>query len=103
MGVPKRGDWVLIHSQTLASEERAPQVPSDTKKIPLEMWIKGTLVQDGQIGAIVEIRTVTGRFESGTLLEVNPVYRHSFGEFVPQILEIGNRLQEALYGGAQNE
>lgn len=101
--MPKKGDWVIIHSQTLSSGERAPQVPADTKEVPLEMWIKGFLLNDGEIGESVEIKTVTGRLESGTLQEVNPVYRHSFGEFVPQILEISNRLQEALYGGANDE
>ena len=99
----KKGDWVLIHSQTLSPEERAAQVPADTKEVPLEMWIKGFLVNDGQIGENVEVKTVTGRLESGTLQEINPVYRHSFGEFVPQILEISSKLQEALYGGAKDE
>ena len=39
----KKGDWVLIHKIVLSPEERAPQVPDDTKKVPLEMWIKGYL------------------------------------------------------------
>ena len=36
----KKGTWVLIHRNILEPEERAPQVPDDTKKVPLEMWIK---------------------------------------------------------------
>ena len=101
--MPKKGDWVLIHTQTLTPAERAPQVPVDTKEVPLEMWIKGTLVADGEIGDRVSVETITGRIESGTLLEVHPVYRHSFGEFVPETLEVGRRLQKALYGGSEDE
>ena len=101
--MPKKGDWVLIHSQTLTKEQRAPQVPVDTKEVPLDMWVKGTLMGDGDIGDMVEIKTITGRVESGTLLEVHPVHRHSFGEFVPEILEIDRKLQDALYGGGAHE
>lgn len=101
--MPKKGDWVLIHSQTLTAEKRAPQIPADTKEVSLEMWIKGTLEQDGEIGNFVKVKTMTGRLEWGVLVEVNPVYRHSFGEFVPQILEIGRHLEAALYGGGSDE
>lgn len=97
--MPKKNDWVLVHTIVLTKEERAPQVPVDTKAVPLEMWIKGYLQQDAEIGDRVQIKTVTNRLETGKLLEVNPTYRHSFGEFMPEILEIDRRLQTALYGG----
>lgn len=97
--MPKKGDWVLIHSVILTAEERAPQVPVDTKKVPLETWVKGYLQEDGNIGDEVKVKTVTGRMEAGKLVEVNPTYRHSFGEFVPEIIEIDRRLQKSLYGG----
>lgn len=97
--MPKKGDWILIHSVILTAEERAPQVPSDTKEVPLEMWVKGYLQEDAEIGDQVKVKTVTNRFEAGKLIEVNPTYRHSFGEFIPEILEIDRRLQESLYGG----
>ena len=97
--MPKRGEWVIIHSHTLSKEERAPQVPDDTKNVPLEMWIKGKLLADAKLGEMVSIKTITGRVETGELLEVNPVHRHSFGEFIPEVLEIDRRLQAALYGG----
>ncbi len=42
----KKGDWVKIHSIVLQPEERAPQVPEDTKKVPLETWVKGFLLDD---------------------------------------------------------
>ncbi|NYB75393.1 2-amino-4-ketopentanoate thiolase, partial [Sedimentibacter hydroxybenzoicus DSM 7310] len=42
----KKGEWVLIHRNVLEPSERAPQVPDDTKQVPLEMWIKGYLQED---------------------------------------------------------
>ena len=95
----KKGDWVIIHTIVLRSEERAAQVPEDTRKVPLETWVKGYLQEDAEIGSDVTVKTVSGRIETGKLVEVNPAYRHSFGNFVPEILEIDRRLHEALYGG----
>ncbi len=44
MNSAKKGDWVQIHQIVLKPEERAPQVPEDTKKVPLEFWVKGYAV-----------------------------------------------------------
>lgn len=41
----KKGDWVLIHKIVLSPEERAPQVPDDTKKVPLEIGLKAILMR----------------------------------------------------------
>lgn len=95
----KKGDWVIIHSIVFTSEQRAPQVPDDTKKVPLEMWVKGYLQADANIGDTVKVETRTGRIEEGTLLEVNPFYKHDFGKFVPEILQIGEQVREVLFGG----
>jgi len=95
----KKGDWVIIHAIVLTEEERAAQVPEDTRQVPLETWVKGYLQEDAEIGSDVIIKTVSGRIETGKLVEVNPAYQHSFGKFIPEILEIDRRLHEALYGG----
>jgi len=97
--MPKAGDWVLIHGQTLASNQRAPQVPADTKQVPLEMWVKGALLADAKLGEVASVKTVTGRTEVGILQAVNPVYRHSFGEFVPELLTVNQELAKLLNGG----
>lgn len=99
----KKGDWVLIHKIVLSPEERAPQVPDDTKKVPLEMWIKGYLNEDAQIGDQVSITTRTKRVEEGKLLEVNPYYTHDFGKFVPELLKISEQVREITFGGEENE
>ncbi len=99
----KKGSWVMVHDIVLEANERSTNLPEDTKKVPLEMWAKGFLLEDGQMGDIVEIKTITDRLVKGTLLEVNPSYDHNFGKFVPEILEIGIRLKHILWGGEANE
>ncbi|MGX7204073.1 2-amino-4-oxopentanoate thiolase subunit OrtA [Enterococcus pingfangensis] len=95
----KKGSWVQIHLVVLKTNERAPQVPDSTKKVPLEMWVKGFLQKDAEIGEEVTIKTVTGRLEIGKLVQVNPTFTHSFGNFVPEIIEIDQMLRNELFGG----
>ena len=95
----KKGTWVRVYDVILKPEERAPQVPEDTKKVPLELWTKGFLLHDAKLHDSVEIKTITDRVVQGKLVEVNPQYNHDFGEFVPELLEIGIQLKEILWGG----
>ena len=55
----KQGDWVRIHRVILPAEERTANLPEDTKKVPFEMWVKGHLLEDGELGDQVRIRTVS--------------------------------------------
>jgi hypothetical protein len=82
----------------LPAEERTANLPEDTKKVPFEMWVKGHLLEDGELGDQVRIRTVSGREEHGTLIEVNPQFDVNFGAFVPEVLEMDVRLRTALFG-----
>ena len=95
----KKGEWVMVHRIVLTPEKRAPQVPDDTKKVPLEMWVKGYAQSDCNIGDEVEIITITGRQEKGNLCEIAPTYNHSFGNHIPELLKIGTQLREILFGG----
>lgn len=95
----KKGEWVRIHKNILEPSERAPQVPEDTKSVPLEMWDKGYLQEDANLGDEVTIETVTGRKETGTLIEVNPYYEHDFGKFVPEQLVISKQVRDIVFGG----
>ena len=94
----KIGDWVRIHRVILQADERTANLPEDTQKVPFEMWVKGHLLSDGEIGDEVEIKTVSGRKEHGTLIEVNPQFDVNFGSFVPEILEMDVRQRTALFG-----
>ncbi|MCQ2560794.1 MAG: 2-amino-4-ketopentanoate thiolase [Clostridia bacterium] len=95
----KKGDWVRIHRVVLDAAGRAPSCPEDTAKVPLEMWVKGFLMADAEIGDEVEVETATNRIEHGTLIEVNPYYTHSYGQFVPELVQIDKQLREILFGG----
>lgn len=99
----KRGDWVIIHNVVLNSNERAPQVPEDTKSAPLEMWVKGFIEEDANIGDLVKVITITGRVEEGNLQEVNPYYTHDYGKCIPELLQIGINARQILFGGEDNE
>ena len=95
----KKGEWVRIHKIILTPSERAPQVPDDTKVVPLEMWDKGFLQADAELGEEVEIETVTGRRETGRLIEVNPYYDHDYGKFIPELLAIDKQVRGIVFGG----
>ena len=95
----KKGDWVRIHAVVLKAEERTAKLPDDTKQCDLEMWTKGSLTEDAEIGDEVEIITAVGRREKGTLIEVGPYYTHSYGTFVPEIIEIDKQLRKIMRGG----
>ena len=96
----KKGEWVRIHSVVLKAEERTAKIPEDTQKCDLEMWTKGELQEDAEIGDVVTVKTASNRMEKGTLIEVHPYYTHSYGKFVPEIIEIDRQLREIMnFGG----
>jgi len=99
----KKGEWVLIHRNVLEPSQRAPQVPDDTKQVPLELWVKGYLQSDANVGDEVTVLTRTKREERGTLLEANPYYKHDFGKFVPELLVVSEQVRDILFGGEANE
>lgn len=101
--IAKKGDWVRIHNIVLQPDMRASHLPDDTKKCPLEMWVKGFLVnEEACINDKVVVETYIGRRIEGTLIEVNPSYQHTFGEYIPELSYIGNQLRDIL-GGDDSE
>jgi len=94
----RKGAWVRIRKTVLNPEERAENIPEETRKVPLFLWTKGYLLEDAEIGSGVKIKTPTGRIEAGTLLEENPAFRHDYGPFVPEILKIREIVREELAG-----
>lgn len=93
----KQGDWVRIYRIILTPEERAPQVPDDTKEVSLEMWDKGFLLDnEAQIGDEVEVETYIGRKVKGKLVEINPYYTHDYGKCVTELLYIGRQNRELI-------
>ncbi len=93
----KKGDWVRIYNVVLKPEERAATVPDDTKKVPLEMWDKGFLLDgDAKIGDTVEVETIIGRKIKGKLVEIAPNFEINFGTGVTETMYIGRQLKELI-------
>lgn len=92
----RKGQWVEIHQVVLPAGQRAPQVPEETGRVPLELRTKGFIEHDAKIGDQVTITTVIGRRLQGALLAVEPSYRHNFGEYVPELGAIGVELRALL-------
>ena len=88
--------WVEIYRIELNPAERAPHVPEDTRRVPLEMRVKGFLAEPALPGGEAEIITVVGRRLRGTLTQVNPAYSHGFGPPVPELSTIGMEVRTIL-------
>jgi 2-amino-4-ketopentanoate thiolase alpha subunit len=82
------GTWVQIEQVLLTPAERAPTLPEDTRQVPYVLRVSGFLLEDAELEKDARIRTLIGRELSGALKTVNPSYTHSFGETVPELLEI---------------
>ena len=85
----KAGTWVEIEAVLLKPEERAPNLPLDTAKVPYILKVSGFLAEDSELGQEATVRTLIGHEHRGILKVVNPSYAHSFGATVPELLHIG--------------
>lgn len=90
------GTWVEIHQVVLRPGERAPRIPEDTAAVPLEMRVKGVLVEPAVPGEEAEIVTRAGRRLRGTLIEVSPAYTHGFGSPIAELSTIGQEVRAML-------
>lgn len=98
----KQGDWVRIHSIVLRAAERTAKIPEDTRKCDFQQWTKGFLQNDSAtIGDEVAVKTAANRIVKGTLIEEGPHYTHSYGKFVPEIIQIDKQLREIMFEGGK--
>jgi hypothetical protein len=91
------GTWVELHRIVLAPGARAPQVPDDTRRVPLELRCRGLLLHDATIGEPAEVVSLAGRRLTGTLMEANPGYTHGFGRPVPPLGAAGRSLRAEVW------
>lgn len=84
-----KGTWVEVERVLLKPEERAPNLPEETRKCPYVLRISGFLQEAAEVGAEVTVKSLIGHVHSGVLKVVNPSYGHSFGATVPELLTIG--------------
>lgn len=91
-----KNTWVEIGGIVLQKGERAPNLPDDTKQVPLEMRVKGFLLHDAEKGGEAEIITPSGRTVRGMLTEINPEYTHTFGRPIPELCPIAGEIRAIL-------
>jgi len=95
----EQGTYVRIRKTVLKPEERSSNLPDDTKQVPFKIWVKGYLQDDwADLFDIVTVKTIDGRLETGRLKEANPPYRHSYGDFVPEILCVRDIIKRDMGG-----
>jgi len=92
----KKGQWVKVEKILLKPEERTAKIPDETKKVPYVIHICGFLEKDSEIGSEVKIISRIGREHIGKLIEVNPTFKHNFGEFVPELVNINIELKREI-------
>ena len=97
--VVAKGTLVQIYGIVLPAGERAPQVPDDTRQVPLELRVKGRLVASARLGDEAEIITAAGRRLRGVVEAVNPAYSHGFGAPIAELSAIGREARALLQEG----
>lgn len=95
----RAGDWAELHLELLGAGERAPGLPPETARVPLEARVRGFLEHDAAVGERATARTVLGRTVEGTLAEILPPARQTFGRPVPELLAVGRELRELTRAG----
>lgn len=94
----EKGTYVRIRKTILKPSERASNLPEETKLVPFKMWVKGYLQEESDLFDIVTVKTTTNRLETGRLKEANPPYKHSYGAFVPELLELRDIILSDFHG-----
>lgn len=92
----RAGDWAEIRFDLLRPEQRPTFLADDTRRVPLQVRVKGFLESDARIADETVVETVLGRRVRGRLVEVSPPPRHSFGAPVAELLAIGLELRQRL-------
>ncbi|MDD3401222.1 MAG: 2-amino-4-oxopentanoate thiolase subunit OrtA [Eubacteriales bacterium] len=98
------GDWVQVEITVLEPDERAKNIPDDTKQVPLQMWVKGYMQNESAcMGDTVTVKTRVGRLVEGRLCAVNPCFEHNFGGFIPELLKIDDDVKAIVFGGENDD
>lgn len=93
-----KGTYVRVRKHLLLPGERAEGLPVDTQKVPFKMWARGRLCEEAELFEEVSIETASGRVVNGVLKEVEPKYKHSYGDFVDEILQMRKIILSEMWG-----
>lgn len=92
----KKGTWVEVEEIVLTPQDRATNIPDETKKTPLKCWIRGKCLSDSELGNEVQVETNVGRIARGTIVDIEPGYYHTYGKYVEEISNIGKQAREMI-------
>jgi 2-amino-4-ketopentanoate thiolase alpha subunit len=92
----EKNRYVEIQRTLLKAGKRNQSVPEDTKNIPLEMRMRGTLIEEADLNQFVRIKTETGRIEEGILVAVDPAYDHDFGGHVEELRIVRQKIRKDM-------
>ena len=92
----KKGTWIEIEEIVLMPEDRAVSIPDETKKTPLKSWIRGRCLSDCELGNEVQVETNIGRIAKGKIVDIEPGYYHTYGNYVEEISNIGKQAREII-------
>ena len=92
----KKGTWVEVEETVLTPDDRAANIPDETKKTPLKSWTCGKCLSDCELGDQVGVETNIGRIASGKVVDIEPGYYHTYGKYVEEISNIGKQAREII-------
>lgn len=91
-----KGEWVQIESVVLPPDQRADNLPVETRACPYIMRLNGYLLDDAAEGQACAIRTLAGRKVAGRLLSEEPAYEHSYGRVIKELIDVRAELRRQL-------
>ncbi|HNV44688.1 MAG: 2-amino-4-ketopentanoate thiolase [Spirochaetes bacterium] len=92
----EKGTWVKVEKVLLKPEERTAKIPPETKKVPYVIHVCGFLKEKANIGDEATIISKVGREHTGKLIESEPSFKHNFGDFVQELVDIGCEVRKEL-------
>ena len=97
MATAKKGDWVQIENIVLPAGQRAPQVPEDTQKCDLKLWVKVREDWRNRENLLRELDAILGH-----LGEYRAAIAQSDASTLRRLLEEGRQRKEAVDGKGTN-
>jgi len=92
----KKGTWVEVEEIVLTPKDRAMNIPDETKITPIKAWIRGKCLNDCELGNEMQVETNIGRIAKGIIVEIEPGYYHTYGNYVEEISNIGKQAREII-------
>lgn len=93
-----KGKYVRIRKHIILPGKRDKSVPAETQKVPLKMWIRGRLIEESELFEETSVITTTGRIVKGELKEIEPRYKHDFGDFVEELTCVREIILSEMWG-----